>query len=216
MSTTLDTARQGLAAHDAAYAARQRHDADVRAHHAARPQPPKGTRPERPAVARPADIAAARELLRRAERADAEAGAAARAVTEARAEVEAAEGNVTNTAAEKARAVHLVAACRRAPGDEARKSVSALGLPDWIEVRYAGEDRGRNEPYVEVAVDGLPWHLASTGRQVLADLHLRLGLRSALGLPALPIAVDNVQAWSGAWPTVPGPSLWLVTAPESP
>lgn len=210
----LQTAQAELAAHEAAYRAHADHLAAERAHRAAKPQPPKGERPSTPPMARPTteEQAIARALLSQAAKAEATADAAHRALQAAQEAQREAQVAMTAAEAEAARVVALVAALRRAPGECAAEQVAALGLPGWLRVEFAGEDRGRQDPYVCVLVDGLPWELASTGRQVVADLELRLALSRVAKLDALPVVVDNVRAWSGAWPEVRGQSVWLVTA----
>lgn len=210
----LQTAQAELAAHEAAYRAHADHLAVERAHKAAKPQPPKSERPAAPPMARPTteEQASARTLLSQAAKAEATADAARRALQTAQQAHQDAQAAVTASEAEAARVVALVAALRRAPGECAAEQVAALGLPGWLRVEFAGEDRGRQDPYVRVLVDGLPWELASTGRQVVADLELRLALSRVAKLDALPVVVDNVRAWSGEWPTVRGQSVWLVTA----
>jgi hypothetical protein len=51
-----------------------------------------------------------------------------------------------------------------------------------------------------MTIDGRPWWLASTGRQIVADARLRLALRSLSGLDWIPVVVDEAQSWSGDWP----------------
>lgn len=210
----LQTAQAELAALDAAYRAHADHLAADRAHRAAKPQPPKGERPAAPPMGRPSaeDLRTARATLDAARRHEAQAESAAAALDAARKEHAAAVEAVNASEVEAARVVALVAALRRAPGECAAEQVAALGLPGWLRVEFAGEDRGRQDPYVRVLVDGLPWELASTGRQVVADLEFRLALSRVAKLDALPVVVDNVRAWSGEWPTVRGQSVWLVTA----
>jgi len=66
-----------------------------------------------------------------------------------------------------------------------------------------------------VQIDGRPWWLASRGRQVVADIHLRAALRRAAGLQALPIVIDNVQDVGGQpIPSIQGPVLILRTTDE--
>ena len=97
-------------------------------------------------------------------------------------------------------------AVRAAPSEVARRQTRALGELGPVSLVF-GED-----PAIEVLIDGRPWWLASRGRQVVADLWLRAGLRRALDLPQLPIVVDNVQDVGGQpLPSVDGPLILLRT-----
>ena len=61
---------------------------------------------------------------------------------------------------------------------------------------------------------GIPFDALSGGQQVLAGLLLQRGMRTAAGVPALMIVVDDVLAFNagaGPWPMLPGPSARLVT-----
>jgi len=98
----------------------------------------------------------------------------------------------------------LVEAVRRAPGEQLRGGLEALG--DLGPVSLDVTDTG-----VRVLVDGRSYHLASRGRLVCADAWLRLALRRALGMEWLPIFVDDASAWTGDWPEADGPVVFLVT-----
>jgi hypothetical protein len=121
--------------------------------------------------------------------------------------------------ASAARAERVLDAVRRAPTEAAARSSAALGqaLPpsSGVSIRWGSAEEGG--PEVEVFIDGRPWWCASSGRQVVADLELRLALRrlavartaaSSLRSGALltyadvPVVVDRAQDWSGAWPAL--------------
>lgn len=218
---TLTDARAALATHDAAYAARQAHDATLRAHHAARPTPPTGLPPRKPSTPLPAaaDVDVAQRVQSDARRAEGAAAAHAAQLSRARSDLTAAETRLDVATREAARVVRLVAACRRAPGEVAAAQLAALGDMEGVEVRFAGEDRGARDPYVTVSYRGIPYEALSGGQRVLADLLLRRGLRTAAGLPALPLVVDDVvslNAGAGPWPEVAGASIWLITTEAPP
>lgn len=109
--------------------------------------------------------------------------------------------------AEKA-AVWL-AAVRAAPGEVTRRLAWIGAIGDGITIDLPTEG-----PAVVVKIDGRPWRLASRGRLVCADAHLRRVLATALGVPTLPIIVDDRQSWTGAI-DVSGPVIELVTDPAA-
>ncbi len=174
--------------------------------------PMPATAPPGPKMARPEldQVEDARRVLRDAVEAE---GARKRAAVEAdRARAELAEATTEWERADREaqRVEILVAACRRAPSEIARAQAEAFGDLGPVEIRFP-EKETKQTPEVEVLVDGRPWWLASTGRQVVADLWLRSAIRRLSGLAALPIVVDRTQDWSGDWPEVPGPVWFLRT-----
>jgi hypothetical protein len=121
--------------------------------------------------------------------------------------------------ASAARAERVLDAVRRAPTEAAARSSAALGqaLPpsSGVSIRWGSAEDGG--PEVEVLIDGRPWWCASSGRQVVADLELRLALRrlaiartagaslrsgALLTYADVPVVVDRAQDWSGAWPAL--------------
>ena len=94
--------------------------------------------------------------------------------------LEAAEG-------ERARLDALVDAVRRAPSEAARAQRSALGDLGPVSLTL------RKDGGVDVLIDQRPWHLASTGRRVVADAWFRAALRRAIGLSWLPLFIDCTQ-----------------------
>lgn len=219
MNTTQESltyARADLAAHELAFNRRQRHAEELRVHHAGKPRPPSGDRPAEPAAGRPnaLELTQAEQLLVRASQAEGAAAASDQALTAARSDVVNAEKALERAQLEASRVGRLVAACRRAPADEAAKSLAALGDVGALQVEFAGEDRGKQDPYVRLTYAGIGFELLSGGQRVLADLLFRMGLRRAAKLPALPLVVDDVQSWNGGdgpWPEVEGASIWLTT-----
>lgn len=165
----------------------------------AKPEPPTSTRPEE------AEEAEARTSLRQAERA---AGAAVQRsedldrLSDTLAE---STGTFERLSAECERLEALVSAIRRAPSVAARRQLSVLGDlgPVAIELR---EDGG-----VDIVIDGRPFHLASTGRLVVADAWLRDGLRRARGLAYFPMFIDCTQDVAGQEPHLPPPCIALRT-----
>jgi len=102
----------------------------------------------------------------------------------------------------------LVEACRKAPSVAARKELGALGDLGPVEI-ILGENGG-----AQVLVDNRPYHMASTGRVVVADAYLRAGLRRALKMPYLPLFVDNTGAVGGMDVPILPPTIHLLTTDE--
>lgn len=100
-------------------------------------------------------------------------------------------------------------AVRAAPGVVTRGLAWLGAIGDGITVEMPTEG-----PAVVVKIDGRPWRLASRGRLVCADAHLRRAFTVALGVPTLPIIVDDRQSWTGAL-DVAGPVIELVTDPAA-
>lgn len=166
--------------------------------------------PEAPSVPQPTadELVVAAGVLRDADIAERQGKAAQR-------DRERLERQVTDTERAHAAAVTeaerrrvLVAAVRQAPSQIARSRASALGDLGPVQIVFPASGDA-----IEVRIDGAPWWLASTGRQVLADLHLRAAIRRVANLPSLPIIVDRVQDWTGTWPAIPGPVWFLESAP---
>lgn len=163
--------------------------------------------PERP---RPTDaqVAWADEVESAAVAARGAAQERERTARGAAAALDAAKLAATATAKEAARCAALVDAVRSAPSALAGRQLGALGDLGCVSISLV--DGGG----VDVRIDGRPWRCASRGRRVVADLCLRVGLRRAARMEWLPVVVDDVGAWTGAWPTVAGPSIWLWTVDE--
>ena len=167
------------------------------------PTPPTVARPDPEAL----QVARAAAQARRLHTASVEQNA--RTV----ARLKGAEGDAVNALARllgiAQRATAWIDAVRAAPGEVARR-LSWLGtIGDGITVEMPAEG-----PAVAVKIDGRPWRLASRGRLVCADAHLRRALSVALGVPTLPIIVDDRQSWTGAL-DVAGPVIELVTDPAA-
>lgn len=104
------------------------------------------------------------------------------------------------------RAEEVLALVRSAPGTALRGKLALLGDmgPITLEVPEEG-------PSLVVRVDGRPWELASTGRQVVADAWFRGALRRATGVD-VPIVVDGVQDVGGQpLPDLEAPVVYLRT-----
>lgn len=99
----------------------------------------------------------------------------------------------------------LVDVLRVAPSVLAARQLGALGDlgPVTVDLPEGGG--------VDVRIDGRPWHLASTGRQIVGDIWLRAGIRRALGMDYLPLVVDCVQDVGGQEVPDPAPTIRLVT-----
>jgi hypothetical protein len=159
------------------------------------PLPDPGAPPEAPAGARPdfAREAGARAYLDRAQAAEAEA----------------------------ARVAQLVVAVRGAPAELVRRGRVALDQAlagSGVGVVLA--EPGESGDEVRVTIDGRPWWIASTGRQVAADAALRAAIRSLaaarypggpIGYDEVPVVIDRAQDWSGEWPSIAAPWWRLET-----
>jgi hypothetical protein len=159
-----------------------------------------GSRPEvtgvtdvAPSLPRPSaeDITVAREQERVA---IAQGGAHARWIeelAEAKRQAKLAMTAHADASAEATRADALVDAIRSAPSAIAAQQAEALGDLGPVSLAF-----GEN-PAVAVHIDGRPFWLASRGRQVVADIWLRAGIRRVTEVPELPLAVDNIQDVGG-------------------
>ena len=125
---------------------------------------------------------------------------ARRLLGDAEAALEQAEGEV-------ARCEALVDVIRRAPSMALEASVAALGELGPVNVVLT--EKGG----AQVLVDGRPWHLASTGRQIVADVWFRAALRRALKAPWFPLVVDQRQSVGGQDCPTPAP-CWVLTTTE--
>jgi len=169
--------------------------------------------PTEPAFPRPtaAEVASARALLETARTARALADKATRDLANAERVAEARRADLAHAQQEAARMVRLVAAWRQAPTDAARAKRARLGDLGVVDVEFYDPDT--QGPVCQVMIYGRPWELASDGEKVVADAILRCAVRRE-SLTALPLAIDNVQAWNGGagpWPDFGGPVWWLIT-----
>lgn len=238
----LDTGRQAVAAHQAAMVAIAAHTRAL----AALGQPPAtpDAVPTAPAHVdaptmrgTPAEARARAEAMIRgydAARAQAEGAAAGHTAALARwqAQVAAAETAQGTAAAahaaacaEVARAELILDVVRRAPTEAAAQAAAALeaALPARTGVRVVFGTLADGAPEASVLIDGRPWWLASTGRQIAADCDLRLALRELaaarypgglLSYADVPVIVDGGQSWSGPL-SARGPVWVLETSHES-
>ena len=160
-----------------------------------------------PTVARPAhgDVTAAEQSVASNAQAVGAAREHARTLAAARARLVVALADADAARSESARMDALVAACRAAPSVLARQQLDAIGdvSPVSLDLAEAGG--------VEVLVDGRSWWRASTGRQIVADLAFRRGLRRLLKLPSLPLFVDEAQSVGGCDLVVEAPAILLRT-----
>jgi hypothetical protein len=160
-----------------------------------------------PTVARPApgDVAAAEQAIAANAQAVGAAREHTRTLAAARARLVVALADADAARTEAARMDALVAACRAAPSVLARQQLDSIGdvSPVSLDLTEAGG--------VEVLVDGRSWWRASTGRQIVADLAFRRGLRRLLKLPSLPLFVDEVQSVGGCDLVVEAPAILLRT-----
>lgn len=187
------------------------------------PLPDPGPVPEAPAGARP-DFArepGARAYLDRAQQAEGAAGRRAAAIRAMETAVMAARVQLQAAEAEAARVAQLVVAVRGAPAELVRRGRVALDealAGSGVGVILA--EPGESGDEVRVTIDGRPWWIASTGRQVAADAALRAAIRSLaaarypggpIGYNEVPVVIDRAQDWSGEWPTIAAPWWRLET-----
>ena len=149
------------------------------------PSPPAHARPEA------ADVEAAKKTIADADRNAGAQEQRAADLERLRETLEASQSGLADLEAECERLDALVDAVRRAPSEAARRQLGALGDlgPVVLDLRIDGG--------VDVLIDGRPWWLASTGRQLVGDVYLRAGLRRAVGLAWLPLFIDCVQDVAG-------------------
>lgn len=124
-----------------------------------------------------------------------------------------------------AQATALVDALRRAPSEIAKEGQQKIATPlarGGITLVWAGVEGAATDLEIEVLIDGRPWHRASSGRQVRADAWFRAILRTLATMaipcppdapitwPDLPVVVDDMGSWSGAWFPSGRQPLWLL------
>lgn len=158
------------------------------------PAEPKA--PAEPDEARPdaEDVAAANRTLEAARAAETVAQERGKRRADAEAAVKRAEAAETTATAEAARCEALVEAVRKAPGEIASRQLGALGDlgPCTVHLLAGGG--------CEVKVSGRPWHRASHGERIYADLCLRGALGRAAKMEWLTLFADDTNAWTGPWP----------------
>lgn len=124
--------------------------------------------------------------------------------------LDAGTADIAQWGAECARLDALLGVVREVPSLLAAKQAQALGDLGPVSLTFS------DNPAVSVLIDGRPWWLASRGRQVVADMHLRAAIRRAAGLTGLPIVVDNAQDVGGQpLAQIPGPVVILRTTDET-
>ncbi len=116
-----------------------------------------------------------------------------------------AEAAVVRATAEAVRLQALVEAVRLAPSIMVERQLGALGDlgPVALELRSDGG--------IDITIDNRPWYLASDGRKVVADVWLRAGLRTVVGVSYLPLVVDCAQNVGGQAIPAVSPAIWLRT-----
>jgi hypothetical protein len=173
------------------------------------PETPK--EPEEPSTPNPTDDAVrkAAALIEAAKKAAGATEQRTADLNRAKTELANAEQAYNELFAEAARLDALVDAVRRAPSLAARAELGALG--DLGPVTLDLPDEGG----ANVFVDGRPYHMASTGRLVVADAYLRAGLRRALSMPWLPLFIDQVQDVGGQEVPILPPTILLRTTGKS-
>ena len=102
------------------------------------------------------------------------------------------------------RASWVLATLRAAPGRVLGARLASLTTgPARFVVAEDGES-------IDLQIDGRPWHVASHGRQIVADAWLRRGLADAMGLRWIAVIVDGVESVNGAAQALPPGSLWVL------
>ena len=184
-----------------------------RAHEALgeRPEPPEDiAEPMRPKTPNAADAAVqkAHAFLQQAGEAKGASEQRGKDLKRLQEQLAGSEAGLTELAAEAERLDELVDAVRRAPSVAAREQLGALG--DLGPVTLELPEKGG----VQVLIDGRPYQFASTGRVVVADAHLRAGLRRALKMPYLPLFLDMAQSVGGQPLPVLPPMIALRTTDQ--
>lgn len=167
------------------------------------PQKPPAPKSEEP---RPADVERAKELLREARELEGARKQRQRDLQQISDSLSGAMAEAAKYSEEVKRSEALLAAIRRAPSVAARRQAQLVGDLGPVELRFPSEG-----PASEVLVDGLPYWTASTGRQVVADVFLRLWLRRAFKVPWFMLTVDRVQDVAGQRLPDASPALHLLT-----
>lgn len=170
----------------------------VPAHGSDAPVPPDAPRPE-------GDLQAILAAWDATKQAAARAQQRAEDVERGRGTLRSLEDALEVAVAEHQRLERLVAAVRRAPSVQLEQGLHVLGDLGPVSIRHG--DKGG----VEVLVDGRPWHVASSGRQIVADAWLRAGFRRAAKLGWVPLVVDQRQDVGGQPLHAPAPAIVLVT-----
>lgn len=175
-----------------------------------RPRMPQVTAkaPDEPERARPTEVRAteARARLRERERTAGRAEQRGSSLDSLRHQLVNARSRLDELRREGARLDALVEAVRAAPSVLLRRQVAdVLGDTGPLSLEFPASGG------VDVLVDGRAWSLASTGRQIVADVHLRAALRRALRMPFLPLFVDQVQDVAGQPLPTPAPCILLRT-----
>ena len=180
----------------------------------AQPEPEATERPEGEPPAE-AEVEAARAVVAEADRLSSIAEERARASSHAMEARKKAATAHAKAVKEAAHADALVAAVRRAPSIIAEQQSQALGELGPVSLLW-GEGTAKS-PAVTVLLDGRPWELASTGREIVGDLWFRAALRRAMRAPWLGLWVDRVQDVGGQeLPEVGGPLILLRTTDGGP
>ncbi len=160
------------------------------------PQPPPGARPTPDELAA-AHHGAAAAGARQQRREDLESTAALLAD---------ATNRLARQSAHADRLHALLEAVRVAPSAVAAQMALALGDLGPVSLAFG------DHPAVEVLIDGRPWWLASRGRQVVADGHLRAAMRRVMEMDHVLLILDNVQDVGGQpLPAIAPPTLMLRT-----
>jgi len=171
----------------------------------------KPTAPNPPEMAAPTidEIDQANQTLSLHNAAEAIALKASGKLSNATARLAKADSLVATTAAEADRMKALVNAVRQAPSVIAARQAKALGLPPEITLVWGAGDA--QSPAVVPMFDGVHYKRAATGRGICCGLSLRARIRVAIGLPYLPLVVDEAQSVTGQeLPDVGGPVIVLV------
>ena len=188
-------------------------------------QPTVPVKPTRPEQVRPTavELQLAQSTLRDAGEAKGAIAEHARQEKRATARVDALQNEHATAVANFNRLDRLTEAVRRAPSIAGERHAAVLGDIGPVKLVWGVYEK---EPAVSVLVDNRPWHCASHGRQICADMWLRAGIRRAWAskkdargkskrfVRKVPIFVDNAQCWTGEWPTATdmgGPLVRLET-----
>jgi DNA repair exonuclease SbcCD ATPase subunit len=168
---------------------------------------------DKPDVERPTpgQYEKARKILADEEQAKGARAEAAKHIGFARADLKEARADLKRDLNDVTHYEKLVRACREAPSVRLRRNLAAFGNMGSVSIAVPSG----NTAAAVVLIDGRPWQLASTGKQIAADAWLRAAVRRAYRMNPVPLFVDRVQDWTGDL-EFDGPVVTMETRKDQP